>query len=90
MQGARLLPEQVHRQLSRCDGVTGVEVIVDVQLCGAVYHEDRRDHVSQLVHLRAHALSQCTRTIIVRPCPMAPAASTQTAGGSAQCTELVV
>ncbi len=90
MQGAHLLPEQVYRQLSRCDGMTGVEVIIDVQLCGAVHHEYRRNHVSQLVHLHAHELRQCTRTIAVRPYSEARATSTQAACRLAQCTEEVV
>ena len=52
------MPEQVHRQLSRRDGVRGVEVVEDVQLGSAVRHEDCREHVGQLVHLHAQAPRQ--------------------------------
>ena len=52
------MPEQVHRQLSRRDGVRGVQVVEDVQLGSAVRHEDRREHVGQLVHLHAQAPRQ--------------------------------
>ena len=52
------MPEQVHCQLSRHDGVRGIEVVKDVQLGSAVRHEDRREHVGQLVHLHAQAPCQ--------------------------------
>ena len=52
------MPEQVHHQLSRRDGVRGVQVVEDVQLGSAVRHEDRREHVGQLIYLRAQAPCQ--------------------------------
>ena len=39
-QGSYLVPEQVHCQLSGCDGVTGVEVVEDIKLRSAVDHKD--------------------------------------------------
>ena len=54
----RLLPEEVHSQLSGCDGMGSIEVVKDVKLRGAVHQTAEIMSASWTTCACMHAYSQ--------------------------------